>query len=78
MLAAKALKDVGFQLYDLGGFDCSPAMSYKLSVTAVVERQDFIHWFRAARGCTPQQNHRGALCGTIVDQVGVNDLWSPS
>lgn len=57
----------GFALFDLGGCDKSPMMSYKPYVAAVMQRPLFIHKLRQAREEVDDQQHLGApgkrMCG---------------
>jgi len=42
----RCLRDAGFEIYDLGGRDSSPMMSYKAYVSDVLERAAFVDMVR--------------------------------
>jgi hypothetical protein len=76
LLETKILRDWGFRLWDLGGVDSSPMMSYKLEVAQTELRPLFFDRFRRERdvgsGCAPPRIT--TFVGSLVQRIAETDL----
>jgi len=69
LVETKVLADAGFALWDLGGTDSSPMMSYKEVVAHEMSRPEFLEHFRRVR-----LGEAKLKSGTLIEDVTVDHL----
>lgn len=75
LVSMKVLQQHGFKLYDLGGFDSSPMMSYKQEMTNSYDRLAFLSLLVATQQCNPHFDG-GLSPAVLIPHITADDLFA--
>jgi len=74
LLSAKYFQKLGFRLWDLGGTDGSPMMSYKKDIAFIFNRQEFMYHFLSLRDSIDMPPGR-IKPGMVVEVLTTDDMF---
>ena len=82
LISLKLLQSNGFDIYDLGGFDSSPMMSYKKELTHIQDRCTFLASFSrhtqlaSERDASCPDHAKGFEDGLLISNVTTEHLFT--